>query len=200
MAAQTLKSSPAVQETWFNPWVGKFPWRREWLPTSVFFSGEFHRQGSQAGYSPWGRKESDTTEWLTLSLSLAVQWVVKNLQFHCKGHGFDPWLRIGEIGDPACRICDLQPKKKTEEELNEYFIFIFRVIWKLLNMLLISRWWILTIIKWLKEERQKNYIVFLNLKSRSFWIMEFFILMEVKFKGLTSLFFLFLNWNFSVVT
>ena len=200
MAAQTFKSSPAVQETWFNPWVGKFPWRREWLPTSVFFSGEFHRQGSQAGYSPWGRKESDTTEWLTLSLSLAVQWVVKNLQFHCKGHGFDPWLRIGEIGDPACRICDLQPKKKTEEELNEYFIFIFRVIWKLLNMLLISRWWILTIIKWLKEERQKNYIVFLNLKSRSFWIMEFFILMEVKFKGLTSLFFLFLNWNFSVVT
>ena len=199
MVAQTVKSSPAVQETWFNPWIGKFPWRREWLPTSVFFSGEFHRQGSLAGYSLWGRKESDTTEWLTLSLSLAVQWVVKNLQFHCKGRGFDPWLRIGEIGDPACRICDLQPKKKTEEELNEYFIFIFRVIWKLLNMLLISRWWILTIIKWLKEERQKNYIVFLNLKSRSFWIMEFFILMEVKFKGLTSLFFLFLNWNFSVV-
>ena len=199
MVAQTVKSSPAVQETWFNPWIGKFPWRREWLPTSVFFSGEFHRQGSLAGYSLWGRKESDTTEWLTLSLSLAVQWVVKNLQFHCKGRGFDPWLRIGEIGDPACRICDLQPKKKTEEELIEYFIFIFRVIWKLLNMLLISRWWILTIIKWLKEERQKNYIVFLNLKSRSFWIMEFFILMEVKFKGLTSLFFLFLNWNFSVV-
>ena len=27
--------------------------------------GEFHGQGSLAGYSPWGRKESDTTEWLT---------------------------------------------------------------------------------------------------------------------------------------
>ena len=28
--------------------------------------GEFHGQRSLVGYSPWGRKESDTTEWLTL--------------------------------------------------------------------------------------------------------------------------------------
>ena len=27
----------------------------------VFLPGEFHGQGSLAGYSPWGRKESDTT-------------------------------------------------------------------------------------------------------------------------------------------
>ena len=26
----------------FNPWVGKVPWRREWLPTPVFWPGEFH--------------------------------------------------------------------------------------------------------------------------------------------------------------
>ena len=26
----------------FNLWVRKIPWRREWLPTSVFFPGEFH--------------------------------------------------------------------------------------------------------------------------------------------------------------
>ena len=26
----------------FNPWVGKIPWRREWLPTPVFWPGEFH--------------------------------------------------------------------------------------------------------------------------------------------------------------
>ena len=48
MVAWMVKSSPAVQETWFNPWVGKFPWRREWLPTSVFLPGEFRRQGSLA--------------------------------------------------------------------------------------------------------------------------------------------------------
>ena len=28
----------------FDPWVGKIPWRREWLPTPVFLAGEFHGQ------------------------------------------------------------------------------------------------------------------------------------------------------------
>ena len=45
----------------FDPWVEKIPWRREWLPTPVFF-GELCGQRSLVGYSPWGRKESDTTE------------------------------------------------------------------------------------------------------------------------------------------
>ena len=46
----------------FHPWVGKIPWRRAWQPTPVSLPGELHGQRSLAGYSPWGRKESDTTE------------------------------------------------------------------------------------------------------------------------------------------
>ena len=34
---------------------------------SVFLAGEFHGQRSLVGYSPWGHKELDMTEWLTLS-------------------------------------------------------------------------------------------------------------------------------------
>ena len=49
----------------FDPWVGKIPWRREWLPTPVFLPGEFHGQRRLAGYSPWGHKESDMAELLT---------------------------------------------------------------------------------------------------------------------------------------
>ena len=45
---------------WFNSWVGKIPWRRERLPTPVFWPGGFHGL-----YSPWGLKESDTTERLS---------------------------------------------------------------------------------------------------------------------------------------
>ena len=44
-------------------------WRRKWQPTPVFLPGEFYGQRSPAGYSSWSRKESDTTEQLTLSLS-----------------------------------------------------------------------------------------------------------------------------------
>ena len=45
-----------------DPWVGKIPWRRKWQPTPVFLPGESHGQRSLVGYSPWGYKESDTTE------------------------------------------------------------------------------------------------------------------------------------------
>ena len=46
----------------FDLWVGKIPWRRERLPTPVFWPGEFHEL-----YRPWGCKELDTTERLSLS-------------------------------------------------------------------------------------------------------------------------------------
>jgi len=42
--------------------VRKVPWRRAWQPTPVFLSGDSLGQRSLAGYSPWGCKESDTTE------------------------------------------------------------------------------------------------------------------------------------------
>ena len=49
------------------------PWRREWLPTLVFWPGEFSGQRTLAGYSPWGRKESDKTERLSLThLSVSI--------------------------------------------------------------------------------------------------------------------------------
>ena len=46
----------------------KISWRRRWQPTPVLLPGESHGQRSLVGYSPWGRKELDTTERLTLSL------------------------------------------------------------------------------------------------------------------------------------
>ena len=38
--------------------------RRKWQPTPVFLPGESHGQWNLVGYSPWGHKESDTTEQL----------------------------------------------------------------------------------------------------------------------------------------
>ena len=36
----------------------------KWQPTPVLLPGESHGQRSLVGYSPWGSKESDTTEQL----------------------------------------------------------------------------------------------------------------------------------------
>ena len=48
------------------PGSGKIPWRRKWQPTPGFLSGKSHGLRSLVGYSPRGRKESDTTERLHL--------------------------------------------------------------------------------------------------------------------------------------
>ena len=62
LVVQMVKNLPAMLESRFDPWIGKIPWRREWQPTPVFLPGESHGQRSLAGCSPWGHKESDTTE------------------------------------------------------------------------------------------------------------------------------------------
>ena len=67
LMAQLVKNLLKCRRTRFDPWIRKIPWKRELLPTLVFLPGEFHRQRSLVGYSPWGRKESDMTERLTLS-------------------------------------------------------------------------------------------------------------------------------------
>ena len=39
-------------------------WSRKWQPNPVFLPGKFHGQRNLVGYSPWGRKESNTAEQL----------------------------------------------------------------------------------------------------------------------------------------
>ena len=58
--AQLVKYPPTMQETWVQFLGWEDPWRRERLPTPVFWPGEFHGL-----YSPWGHKELDTTEQLS---------------------------------------------------------------------------------------------------------------------------------------
>ena len=61
---QLVKNLPAVWETWILSLGWEDPLERERLPTGVFWPGEF-----RGLCSPWGRKESDMTERLSLSLS-----------------------------------------------------------------------------------------------------------------------------------
>ena len=56
LVAQLVKNPPAIWRPGFDPWFGKIPWRREQLPTPVFWPGEF-----RGLYSPCGCKELDMT-------------------------------------------------------------------------------------------------------------------------------------------
>ena len=71
--AQMVTKMPTMHRPEFNSWVRKIPWRRARQSSPVFLSGECHGQRSLVGYIPWGCKESDTTEQLTLSLSFTFR-------------------------------------------------------------------------------------------------------------------------------
>ena len=84
LVAQLVKNSPALPKTWVQSlgWddplekgkathssilAWRIPRTRKKLPTPVFWPGEFHGL-----YSPWGCKESDTSE------RLSLRWHVNN--------------------------------------------------------------------------------------------------------------------------
>ena len=52
-----------MQTTW-ETWVWSLGQEDplKWQPTPVFLPGKFQGQRSLVGHSPWGHKESDTTE------------------------------------------------------------------------------------------------------------------------------------------
>ena len=70
--AQLVKNPRMRPE--FNPCVGKIPWRRERLPTPVFWPGEFHGL-----YSPLDHKELDMTVIFT-SLPKSLQLVTATMK------------------------------------------------------------------------------------------------------------------------
>ena len=63
LVAQRVKNLPAVWETWVRSLGWEDPWRRERLPSPVFWPREFHGL-----HSPWDRKDPDMTEWFSLHL------------------------------------------------------------------------------------------------------------------------------------
>ena len=70
----------------FDPWVGKISWRRKRLPTPIFWPGEFHGL-----HSPWGRKESDPTEQLSLT-----HWVDSvRVELNCRTPSWDQRIAWG---------------------------------------------------------------------------------------------------------
>ena len=60
--AQTVKSPPAMRETWVQSLGQEDLLEKEMQTTPVFLPGKSHGWRSLAGYSPWGRKESAATE------------------------------------------------------------------------------------------------------------------------------------------
>ena len=96
LMAQLVKNLPATRETWvwflgLFPGLGRSPGERKDYSIQLFWPGKFHGL-----YSPWGGKESDTTEQPSLLLSMVsptVWWAAcpkPQLQ-----RGAEPGFKVG---------------------------------------------------------------------------------------------------------
>ena len=112
------KESTCSGRPGFNPWVGKIPWRRERLPIPVLWFGEF-----RGLYSSWGRKESDTTEQLSLHFHFhrgLWRFIERREAFR-----LGKWERVGGDGHRQTQA-DMTSKSKHEKrgypgEAGEWF-------------------------------------------------------------------------------
>jgi len=70
------KESAWMQETWVRSMGWEDPLEKEMATHSCILAWRIPWREKPGGYSPWGHKESDTTEWLTLLLSQLINNVV----------------------------------------------------------------------------------------------------------------------------
>ena len=76
LVAQLVEKLPAMQETWVRSLGWEDPLEKgKATPPPVFWPGEFHGL-----YSPWGRKELDMTELLSLSSKYQFQHTHRGLK------------------------------------------------------------------------------------------------------------------------
>ena len=96
-------------------------WRRKWQPTPVLSSGKSHGQRSLVGYSPWGCKESDTTERPHFTSGL-VFWYSRVLESAIPLQRFRAWSLVRNEAFHKWFVMALReiktntPKWETKEE------------------------------------------------------------------------------------
>ena len=70
LMAQTAKNLPVCRRPRLSSWVGKIPWRLEWLPTPVFLPGKSHEQKDRRAW------------WATVHGAAKSQTQLSNKHFH----------------------------------------------------------------------------------------------------------------------
>ena len=115
LCAESIQSRLCEEKKIFNlphfkPFVVKLTRRRQWHPTPVLLPGKSHGRRSLVGFSPWGRKESDTTERLPFHFSLSCVGNGNPLQCSCLENSRDGrawWAAIYGVAQSRTRLSDL---------------------------------------------------------------------------------------------
>ena len=93
LVAQTVENLPAVQETWVGSLGWEDPMEKGVATHPIFLPGEFHGL-----HSPWGLKESDMTERLSLTSIALPWWLTLSSPAFCRHiYTVDAMYKIGKV-------------------------------------------------------------------------------------------------------
>ena len=101
-------------------------WRRQWQLTPVLLPGKSQGQRSLVGCSPWGREESDTTEWLHFHFSLLCigEGNGNPLQCSCLENPRDGgawWAAVSGVAQSRTRLKRRRSSSNPETHVCLYF-------------------------------------------------------------------------------
>ena len=109
-------------------------WRRQWHPTPVLLPGKSHGRRSLVGCSPWGREESDTTEWLHFHFSLSCigEGNGNPLQCSCLENSRDRgawWAAVYGVAQSRTRLKQLSGSSSIMYIYYTYHICYYYLLW-----------------------------------------------------------------------
>ena len=142
--------------------------RRQWHSTPLLLTGKCHGQRSLVGCSPWGRQESDTTEWLhfRFSLSCIGEGNGNPLQCSClekPRDGGDWWAAVYGVAQSWTRLKWLSSLAAAIK----YFVFHLYLYWRPIS-------------KWIVQIK-KGAPICLNLEFLSkYFYYSWFIRIEIE--------------------
>ena len=75
LGGSAVKNPPAMQETWFDPWVRKIPWSRCQQPTLVFLWGKIPWTEEPGGLQSMGSQRL-RHDWVTNNFAILVKFSI----------------------------------------------------------------------------------------------------------------------------
>ena len=99
--SDSKESAYKAARPWFDLWVWKIPWRRQWQPTQIFLPGESHEQfmGSQRAGHDWVTNTSFSFRLQEREANSNAQKLVQSTHSHGACHIFLPqWQQNISMG------------------------------------------------------------------------------------------------------
>ena len=119
-----------------------YPWRRQWHPTPVLLPRKSRGRRSLVGCNPWGRQESDTTEWLRFHFSFIGEGNGNPLRCSCLENPRDGeawWAAVYGVTQSRTRLKQLSrssssrdyPTKQSKSERERQIPYDITYVWNL---------------------------------------------------------------------